>query len=471
MNKSLIDREFIENIKSDSKNLSSFVNGQNKGNIIYLLNKIGRLDDNFNKDSLMPLVESENEDIRALAIKNLAKLEDIDLLKIFLAKAKEDKSTVVRREAVSAIGRLRNQKAIPFLMELLSDSDPKVVMQAIRGLLVFKYNQEIRLRLKKLLSHPNEMIKEVIEKELNGSNHISKSNLKHNESPAFLQNVVVHADVLEALKYAEEESVHLTFTSPPYYNARDYSIYQSYEEYLNFLERVFKQVHRITKEGRFFILNTSPIIIPRVSRQHSSRRYPIPFDIHPRLVSMGWDFIDDIIWVKPEASVKNRNAGFLQHRKPLAYKPNSVSEMLMVYRKKTDKLIDWNIEQYDWETIKKSKVTENYETTNVWKIDPTFDKTHTAVFPIELCNRVIKFYSYEGDLVFDPFAGSGTLGRAAINLNRYFFLVDKEERYFSRMKETLNKSGSLFLKNKLPQFFDMKTFIMRAKNDVNGKGN
>jgi len=48
---------------------------------------------------------------------------------------------------------------------------------------------------------------------------------------------------------------------------------------------------------------------------------------------MGWEFIDDIVWVKPEASVKNRNAGFLQHRKPLGYKPNAVSEMLMVYRK------------------------------------------------------------------------------------------------------------------------------------------
>jgi len=471
MDKALIDKEFIESIKNNSRDFSSFVKGQNEGNVVYLLNKIGRLDNNFNKDSLMPLLDSGNEDIRALAIKNLAKLEDLGLLRTFLVKAKNDNSTVVRREAVSAIGRLRNQKAIPFLIELLHDLDPKVVMQAIRGLLVFKNNQEVKQELKKLLSHPNEMIREVIGKELNGSNYVSKSNLKHSESPVSLQNVIVHADVLEVLKYVEEESVHLTFTSPPYYNARDYSIYQSYEEYLNFLERVFREVYRITKEGRFFILNTSPIIIPRVSRKHSSKRYPIPFDIHPRLVNMGWEFIDDIVWVKPEASVKNRNAGFLQHRKPLAYKPNSVSEMLMVYRKRTDKLIDWNIEQYDWETIKKSKVVDNYETTNLWKIDPTFDKTHTAVFPIELCNRVIRFYSYERDLVFDPFAGSGTLGRAATNLNRYFFLVDKEERYFSRMKETLNKSGCLFLKNKLPQFIDIKTFISRAKNDTNGKSN
>jgi len=144
---------------------------------------------------------------------------------------------------------------------------------------------------------------------------------------------VVHGDVQEVLKYVPDESVHLTFTSPPYYNARDYSIYQSYEEYLNFW-KCFKEVHRVTKEGRFFVLNTSPIIIPRISRAHASKRYPIPYDIHPLLVKMGWEFIDDIIWVKPEASVKNRNAGFLQHRKPLGYKPNAVSEMLMVYRKK-----------------------------------------------------------------------------------------------------------------------------------------
>ena len=49
---------------------------------------------------------------------------------------------------------------------------------------------------------------------------------------------------------------------------------------------------------------------------------------------MGWEYIDDIIWLKPEASVKNRVGGFQQHRKPLGYKPNTVTEMIMVYRKK-----------------------------------------------------------------------------------------------------------------------------------------
>ncbi len=68
-------------------------------------------------------------------------------------------------------------------------------------------------------------------------------------------------EVREVLKYVEDESIHLTFTSPPYYNARDYSIYPSYEAYLNSLAEVFGATHRITKEGRFLIVNTSPIII------------------------------------------------------------------------------------------------------------------------------------------------------------------------------------------------------------------
>ncbi len=215
------------------------------------------------------------------------------------------------------------------------------------------------------------------------------------------------------------------------------------------------------------MLNTSPIIIPRISRAHSSKRYPIPYDIHPLLVKMGWEFIDDIVWVKPEASVKNRNAGFLQHRKPLSYKPNAISEMLMVYRKKTDKVIDWNIQQYDCDKVEKSKVLDKYETTNIWRIDPKFDRVHSAVFPIELCNRVIKYYSFVDDLIFDPFAGSGTLGRAAANLDRNFFLTEKESKYVNRMKDDLIKTSNLFNTNiAQPNFVDIKGFIKLTKGII-----
>jgi DNA modification methylase len=259
------------------------------------------------------------------------------------------------------------------------------------------------------------------------------------------------------MKLMPDEVIDLTFTSPPYYNARDYSIYSSYGEYLDFLREVFNNLLRITREGRFLVVNSSPVIVPRVSRAHASRRYPIPFDLHGILVQNGWEFIDDIIWVKPEASAKNRNAGFLQNRKPLAYKPNSISEMLMVYRKKTDKLIDWNIRQYPKEIVQKSLVKDGYETSNIWYVDPTFSKKHSAVFPKELCKKVIEYYSFIGDLVFDPFAGSGTLGQVAIECNRKFFLTEVDKNYFSSIK-SLFTTPNLFQSDFDVAFFNQKSF-------------
>lgn len=471
MNRSLlgkqVNKEVIDELKNNTQALLSFLQNQNDGTIVYALEKLGRLENSYSKKPLLSLLNNQNENIRTLSIKNLAKIGDVSLLPTFVKYARSDESTEVRRESVSAVGRLRSEKAIPVLIGFLKDNDPKVVMQAIRGLLVFSQREEVKKELKKLIDHPNELIKEVINKEVNGFQYKSNNSQKHDDFPIQLKNTVVHGDVQEILKHVPDESIHLTFTSPPYYNARDYSIYQSYDEYLRFLENTFKEIHRITKDGRFFVLNTSPIIIPRISRAHASKRYPIPYDIHPLLVKMGWEFIDDIVWLKPEACVKNRNAGFLQHRKPLAYKPNAITEMIMVYRKKTDKLIDWNIQQYSWDKVKKSKVLDKYETTNVWRIDPTFDKIHSAVFPLELCNRVITFYSFVGDLIFDPFAGSGTLGRSAINLNRHFFLTEKESKYINRIKEELKKSTDLFsLKDSHPNFVDLENFSKSFKGTI-----
>ncbi len=463
----MVTREYINELKINNIGVLYKLIQEQKDNgstLLFLLESLGRLPSDFDGKNLTFLLENRNAQVRFWVVKNLGKLRDTSYLEIISKVAKNDPDSTVRREAVSSIGRMHSSKAIPLLIEMLNDLDPKIVLQVIRALLVFKSNIMVKEELKKLSNHPNEMIQSVIQKEFFPRKMTSGSSIKHTKCPDFMKNVVVQGDVRDILKDVPDESIHLTFTSPPYYNARDYSIYQSYKKYLDFLASVFKQIYRITKEGRFFILNTSPVIIPRISRQHSSKRYPIPFDIHPYLVQMGWEFIDDIIWAKPEASVKNRNAGFLQHRKPLAYKPNPLTEYIMVYRKKTDKLLDWNIRRYNWGTVKQSKVLGDYETSNVWKIDPTFDKVHSAVFPIELCNRVIKFYSYKGDLVFDPFAGSGTLGKAAMKLERYFFLTEKEERYVERIKQELGNK-LLFDKEEL-HILNIESFQELAKRRI-----
>ncbi len=443
----------------------------NDRSLIESLESIGYLPNDFDGAFLFNLLEHFNPKVRLLAAKNIAKLNQVESLIPLWEAYKRESNTNTKREIVSAMGRLRKEQNKTYLFEILRDEDPKVVCQAIRGLLVYGNDVRVERKLKPLLDHPNEIVRTVIYKEYFAEKTKKEHQLPHPETYGFLKNVVVNEDVLEVLKYVPDESVHLTFTSPPYYNARDYSIYPSYEAYLEFLASVFKETRRITKEGRFLIVNTSPIIIPRVSRAHSSRRYPIPFDLHPYLVNMGWRFIDDIIWLKPEYSVKNRVAGFLQHRKPLGYKPNAVTEYLMVYRKDTPRLLDWNMKSYSRKVIDESKVIGEFDATNVWKIDPKFDKVHSAVFPVELCKRVIQYYSYKHDLVFDPFAGSGTVGRTAKSMERHFFLTEKDTEYFDYMQSKVNKTSSLFFENPT-KFLTLERFITITKqHDINRAGN
>ncbi|MCX8055024.1 MAG: DNA methyltransferase [Ignavibacteria bacterium] len=436
----MLTKEYIKELKSKGNGaIGNLIKRfSDSSSLIFILENLGQLPEDFDGRFLLDLLSHKHSTVRLWAIKSIGKLGKEEYLPILKQIATNDSDTNVRREAVSSIGRMRTKMGQSILIEILQDNDPKIVCQAIRGLLVFKGESIIDDSLKPLVNHENEMVRTIIYKEY-FAERINKNNQPHIESYDYLKNVVVNADTIETMKLLKDESIHLTFTSPPYYNARDYSIYPSYKAYLEFLANVFREVHRITKEGRFLIVNTSPIIIPRISRAHSSKRYPIPFDIHPYLIEMGWEFIDDIVWMKPEASVKNRIGGFQQHRKPLAYKPNSVTEYLMVYRKSTDKLLDWNIRQYDRQTVQDSKVPEGYETTNVWKIDPCFDKVHSAVFPVELCKRVIQYYSYKGDLIFDPFAGSGTVGKTAKSLGRYFFLTEKDKTYFDYMRSKKSK--------------------------------
>ncbi len=409
----------------------------------FVLEKLGRLPSDFDPNPFLDLLKHEYPNVRLLAVKNIGKLKDAALLDVIAQFAEGEPNTTARREAISTIGRMRTPKAIPLLIAFLNDPDPKVVLQAIRGLIIFKMRPEVQSALTELANHPNELIQDVINQELS-----AKTESKQEKQPAHpksldaLKNVIVHADVKDVLSATPDESVHLTFTSPPYYNARDYTLYESYAAYLQFLTDIFREVHRVTKEGRFFVLNTSPVIVPRVSRAHSSKRYAIPFDIHPMLMQIGWEFVEDIVWVKPERTAKNRNGGFFQHRKPLGYKANSVSEYVMVYRKKTDRLIDWNMRQYDEETVEGSLVKGDYEKTNVWHIHPASDKVHPAIFPTDLARRIIQFYSFEGDLVFDPFAGIGTVGIASLMLRRYFFLAEQEGKYVQKAMRDIE--GSVF---------------------------
>ncbi len=403
-----------------------------------------------------PLFESEEapaaEKRRLLGSAELP-LEDC------LAVLESGASTAEKREAAASIGRKRDPSLKPILMQYSAHANPEVALQAVRGLLVFRSDPSVVEFLNSLRNHPNDMIQDIVEQELEGNAPIEEG--PHAASPDFMKNAAVQGDVLQTLEHVPSASVHLTFTSPPYYNARDYAIYGSYGEYLNFLEEAFRAVHRVTKEGRFFILNTSPVIIPRAGRKYSSRRYAVPFDLHARLTPMGWEFIDDIVWAKPDKSVKNRVAGFETNRTPLTYKANARTEYVMVYRKKSRRLIDWNLRQYSKDAARRSKVDDDFERSNVWEIAPASDRVHSAVFPLKLCMQAVKLYSFRGDLAFDPFGGSGTLGKAALLLGRYFFMTELHPQYIARMRQNVRNEETL--SDRPSRFMDVSQFAAEAK--------
>ena len=254
-----------------------------------------------------------------------------------------------------------------------------------------------------------------------------------------LGNTVILGDSEVELHNLPAQSVDLVFTSPPYYNARpEYSDFVDYEDYLLKIRKVIQSTHPVLAEGRFFVMNTAPVLVRRTSRNDASKRIAVPFDIHRIFVEEGFDFIDDIIWVKPEGAgwATGRGRRFAADRNPLQYKAVPVTEYVLVYRKHSDNLIDWNIRCHPkQELVKASKIPDDYERTNVWRIHPATHPKHPAVFPMDLAEKVIRYYSFIGDVILDPFAGIGTVGKSAVKLSRKFVLIEENPAYIEEIRQ------------------------------------
>jgi DNA modification methylase len=259
--------------------------------------------------------------------------------------------------------------------------------------------------------------------------------------PSRLRNTIGLGDCVELIEDMPAESVDLVFTSPPYFNARpEYSEYEEYEHYLFKMRQVIKRCHRVLSEGRFFVINVAPVLLRRASRNESSKRIAVPFDLHRIFIEEGYDFIDDIIWLKPEGAgwATGRGRRFAADRNPLQYKAVPVTEYVLVYRKHTDLLIDWHIRNHpDKKIVEESKVSDGYERTNVWRINPAIGSKHPAAFPKELAEKVIRYYSFKEDVIMDPFAGSGTVGAAASQLGRRFVLFDNNPEYIELIRQAV----------------------------------
>jgi DNA modification methylase len=241
---------------------------------------------------------------------------------------------------------------------------------------------------------------------------------------------LINGDCLKELTKIKDNSIDLIVTSPPYFNVKEYSHWETYDDYMDWLKQVFLQCYSVLKEGRMCCVNISTIIIPRKNRQDESKRIALPFHFVNIMEDIGFKFLEDIIWLKPNPSVPNRNGGFYRHRKPVAYKPNCVNEYVFVFQKPIDCLIDDIIKGYDKNTVENSLIKEEYYKTNVWEISPVKNKFHPAVYPYKLAYHLVKYYSFQLDIVLDPFMGSGTTGKVCKDIGREFIGIELNKDYF-----------------------------------------
>ena len=371
-------------------------------------------------------------------VKALAKIRTPESFDTLLEIFRSDENIDVRREAVSSIGRHNDSNRIyDFLREeAFSRRNPMELIYQMFRTCLYRSGDDSRfaeMRQEMLAYWQNEILYK-----MNDYYNYRQKREKHKPVPKITTPLLLIGDNCKTLKTLPENCIQLIFTSPPYYNAREYSDYGSYAEYLAKMGNTFRECHRVLEDGRFIIVNVSPVITRRPGREFESIRYPIHYDLHRVLTESGYYFIDEILWVKPDPSVPDRVSGYRQTRKPLSYKPNCITESLMVYRKNCSFLLDRNMKEHD-EYDRHDD--EAIDTTNCWYITPKYDKNHPAVFPEELCRKVLRYYSFEGDAVMDPFAGSGTFGRVARKMGRVPVLCEVNEDYAQIID---NESGGYY---------------------------
>ena len=327
--------------------------------------------------------------------------------------------------------------------------------EVIGEIAVNAFNSEIDYKMSSDISVLDSRISKIEEGKKVAVKKCSKKKKKYIVST--LNNMLIKGRSERALRELPEQSIDMIFTSPPYYNARkQYSEYDTYEDYLELIRSVVKEARRVLIDGKFFIINSSHVLVPRASRNESSSRIALPFDIHQIFMEEGFEFVDDIIWQKPEGAgwASGRGRRFSADRNPMQYKAVPVTEYVMVYRKKPAILIDHFIRNHpNPEIIEESKIENGYEKTNVWYISPARDKRHPAIFPMELAEKVIKYYSFKNDVVLDPFGGIGTTAKAAIENGRRFVSIECSDEYIEEAKKDIDSMKSLFWDGKY-EFLD-----------------
>ena len=227
----------------------------------------------------------------------------------------------------------------------------------------------------------------------------------------------------ENMKEIPDNSLHLMVTSPPYNVSKEYDEDLSLKEYLQLLRNVFTETYRVLVYGGRACVNVANL----------GRKPYIPLSDHisQMMIDIGFKMRGEIIWAKGAGAGVSMAWGSWQSASNPVLR--DTHEYILVFskgvfdRKKGDKENTITKEQFmEW-------------TKSVWTMNPKSAKKvkHPAPFPLELPYRLIQLYTFKGDIILDPFMGSGSTAIAALKSERKYVGYDVDLEYIKIAEERI----------------------------------
>jgi len=238
-------------------------------------------------------------------------------------------------------------------------------------------------------------------------------------------------------------SVDLIVTSPPYWNIKDYGserqigYNQTLKEYLDDLYKVFSECYRVLRPGRRICIN----IGDQFARAIVHGKYkviPLHAEVIVRCEQIGFEYMGSVIWQK-KTTMNPTGGATVMGSYP--YPPNGMIEVdyefILIFKK------PGKSEKVPKEIKEKSKLSkEEWKEyfSGHWKIPGARQREHQAMFPEEIPRRLIKMYSYVNDTILDPFLGSGTTAKVALELQRNVIGYEINSAFIPIIMNKISKS-------------------------------
>ncbi len=286
---------------------------------------------------------------------------------------------------------------------------------------------------------------------------------------------IIIGDSRNMKKWIPDESVHLIVTSPPYAHIKDYGVKgqigfgSSFQEYINDLTKVWKECYRVLKPNCRLIINigdvynTTPVI---------GRHKALPIHAHfiIECEKLGFDYMGHITWQKVGTV---RPSGGASVMGSFPHPRNGIVEYdyeyILIFKKlgkgnglELSENIDElskkrKISKYEWlKKVKEKSAMDIKEWRELfaghWRFPGVRQVEHIAMFPEELPRRLIKMFSFsavpelgfKGDVVLDPFLGSGTTTKVAKELNRNSIGIELNSKFLKTIKDKVGITQKTF---------------------------